>query len=132
MRTKDIDLIFPRREITLVDGALIVDGASTKLITDTVTQNGVELFLRLEQETKSLGKAQKLVYEYLADAVINGVLLQDGNRKAEIKNSSSSGTPYKTVLEQVVGYTEKTDPEAWNKLVGPHKTTSTSKKVVFS
>jgi len=130
MRAKNIDEILPRLSIQLTDtDDIVVDGARTKLVNGAVTQNGLELIERIRQEYKAMGEALKAAEGRVIKALKDGVTVQDGNRRANMKVTERSNPKYKDAFADASGIDPKTQPDEWEEALKGFSSVSRSERL---
>ena len=87
MRAKDLDEVLPNTQIDVDETSVTIDGSRTTLVNGTITQNGMELEIRMRRVGKALIEGADRVKAVIDAAALAGTPVQDGNRTLEIKDS---------------------------------------------
>lgn len=101
MRTKDLDEVLPNADVDVTDEAIVIDGARTAMVNGVVSQNGLELILRMERVGKALLKGAAEARVKVQAAVDDGMAIQDGNREAGIEEKTGN-VSHKNIFEKLL------------------------------
>lgn len=110
MRTKDLDEVLPNVTVDVTPESVTIDGSRTGLVNGEVSQNGLELILRMERVAKDLTKAAKTARGYVQEALDSGTPVQDGNRVSRIEEKDAALSwkgEFEKLLKEEKGLTKK-------------------------